>query len=332
MRFMNSTGSTPCQSKWLGSKLKPNAGPAGPPRPAPAGWSRSRRRSRSGGPRARSAPPRRRTRRGSGSSARRSPRTRASIIDSGVDRREHGHGVPDRRPGEARPPCRTPKRGRGPGGVRHLGGRPLAHPLGIAVAPDPVGQDAPGAARRSGGRTPPARRGGCEIAQQRRPYLSSRACRAGQVAVLGQCAVNLEVVSPAGQLEAVVSPGRWPARQTSSSGRSAHWPVNKVNECGIVTLLVSSMLVHMLALAAGCRCCTAAAGPAGPAGRPRTRARGRSRRRWRLTRSRAWWVNVCSQPSTWPGGHQARSRYGWPGSVTRMRRNPAVAAGSSVRS
>ena len=50
---------------------------------------------------------------------------------------------------------------------------------------------------------------------------------AGAIAVVGQRLVDLEMVAPAGQLEAVVAElAGFAAR--SSSGRSAHWPVNSV--------------------------------------------------------------------------------------------------------
>ena len=153
----NATGSRSCQTKWLGSKFRPNAGRL-PTASSAAGWSRSHRRSRSGGPRARSGPPRRRTRPGSGSSAGRSPRSPRSIISGGTGGNiatvcqidepvKPDHGV-------------HPERGRGPRGVGQLGGGPLPDPFRLPVAPDPGGQDALVPLVDRDGRRPPGRSGG----------------------------------------------------------------------------------------------------------------------------------------------------------------------------
>ena len=124
-----------------GVEVQPERGPVVDRLQRALAWSRSRRRSRSGAPRARTARPPRRTRRGSGSSGRRSRRNPRSIIDVGHGR-EHRHRVPDRRAGE--PDHRAhAERGRGAGGVGHLRGRPAPDAFGLAVAPDAGRQDAP---------------------------------------------------------------------------------------------------------------------------------------------------------------------------------------------
>ena len=65
------------------------------------------------------------------------------------------------------------------------------------------------------------------------PVLAQQGVPPGEVAVLAQRPVHLEVVTPAGQLEAVVAP-LLASRQTSSRGRSAHCPVNSVNGRDII--------------------------------------------------------------------------------------------------
>jgi len=49
----------------------------------------------------------------------------------------------------------------------------------------------------------------------------------GDLRVVGRSTVRIQMVAPAADLKPVEP--HWPARRhTSSNGRSAHWPVNKV--------------------------------------------------------------------------------------------------------
>ena len=57
------------------------------------------------------------------------------------------------------------------------------------------------------------------------------------VAVLGERAVDLEVVAPAGELEPVEAPLARSCAASSSSGRSAHWPVKRVTGLAITSIL-----------------------------------------------------------------------------------------------
>ena len=120
-------------------------------------------------------------------------------------RREHGHGVPDRRAGEADDGLHA-ELGRGPRGVLHLARRPAGVP--------------PRARRRPRSRA--GRMSWCrssigwsqtawptrwlEIAKTLQVVLGQRLALAVDVVVLGERPVDLEVVAPAGDLQAVVAP------------------------------------------------------------------------------------------------------------------------------
>ena len=119
----------------------------------------------------------------------------------GRERVEH---VPDRRAGEARDHVDAELRG-GAGGVLHPLGGALLHAGGVAVAPDLGRQRRPGAGRRSGRRRPGPSRW-LPIAQTPRPCRASRSrCRL-RVAGVGERPRDVEVVAPAGQLEPVEAP------------------------------------------------------------------------------------------------------------------------------
>ena len=124
---------------------------------------------------------------------------RVAALDHGRGHRgEHGDRVPDRRAGEA-DHGRHAEGGRGPCRVRNLGGSPLTHPLGLSVAPDARGQDAlvPFVDRVVADRL-------ADEVRRDRPALQAvlfqQRVPSGQVAVLTQRPVDLEVVSPAGDL------------------------------------------------------------------------------------------------------------------------------------
>ena len=118
--------------------------------------------------------------------------------------REHRHRVPDRRAGESDDGGHTEACG-GTRGVLHLLGRPLPYALGVAVAPDPCRQDAPvplvdrvvahGLPDQVVGDRPHAE----VVLRQRLPLALG-------VGVVGERPVHLEVVTPAGDLQAVVPP------------------------------------------------------------------------------------------------------------------------------
>ena len=132
------------------------------------------------------------------------------VLVAGLDggrghRREHRDVLPDGRAGEADDDVHA-ELGGGPGRVGHPLGGPLPDPLGIAVAPDVGGQDvlvplvdrvvADGLPDEVVGDRPHP---------QAVPLEDLAASR--HVVVLGQGAVHLEVVAPAGDLEPVVPPG-----------------------------------------------------------------------------------------------------------------------------
>ena len=105
------------------------------------------------------------------------------VVVPGVDevlagRREHRDVLPDRRAGEADDDVDT-ELARGAGGHLHLLGRPLANALGIAVAPDPVGQDALGGAASMGSSQTAWPLRWLLIAKTWRPYLLSSSFLAG---------------------------------------------------------------------------------------------------------------------------------------------------------
>jgi hypothetical protein len=121
-------------------------------------------------------------------------------------RREHGHIAPDLRAGEADHRVH-PELGRGPRGVGHLGRRPLPHALRVAVGPDPRRQDvavpvvdrvvAHRLADQVVGDRPHPKAVRLEHFQLRR-----------HVAVVGERAVHLEVITGAGDLQTVIAPLR----------------------------------------------------------------------------------------------------------------------------
>ena len=123
-----------------------------------------------------------------------------------TDRREHGQVVPDRGAGEADHGVDA-ERGRRPCGGLHLLGRPLPHALGIAVAPDPrvdhvlvaVVDDrvADRLAVQVGGDRPAAQ-----------PVPLQDVLLGPDVRVVLGRPGDVEVVAPAGDLEAVVAPLR----------------------------------------------------------------------------------------------------------------------------
>jgi hypothetical protein len=121
-----------------------------------------------------------------------------------VVRRERVEHVPHRRPGEARDDLHAELR-RGRGGVLHPLGGAGAHALGIAVAPH-LGRQHALVARVDGSQTA-CRPGGC-----RSPTPTARAARGAPSGCgrspLRERPVDLEVVAPARELEAVVAPGR----------------------------------------------------------------------------------------------------------------------------
>src|SRR5271165_2681903 len=99
----------------------------------------------------------------------------------------------------------TPKRGGGPRGVGHLGGRALPDAFRLAVAPDTGGQDrlvADVDGVIADGLADQVVRDGPAL----QVVLRQQLVPAGQVAVLAQRAADVEVISPAGELEAVVAP------------------------------------------------------------------------------------------------------------------------------
>ncbi len=137
------------------------------------------------------------------------------ILVAGIDHRrgrgrEHRHVLPDRRAGEPDHGLHPEPRG-GTRGVLHLLGRALAHALGVSVAPDGIRQDAAVALvdRVVADRLPLEVVGDGEdlevVALEQRQLL-------GDVVVVDCCAVGVEVVAPAGDLEAVVAPRRGEAR------------------------------------------------------------------------------------------------------------------------
>jgi len=149
-------------------------------------------------------------------------------------RREHRDRVPDRRPGE---PDHRPhaERRRGPRGVRDLGRRPLPHPFWRPVTPDARGQDplVPLVDRVVADRLPDQVAGDGKAAQ---PVLVEQFVPPGQVPVLAQRAVDLEMVAPAGKLEPVVPPR---ARELADllerqvrplPGEKGEWPCHKTSK------------------------------------------------------------------------------------------------------
>ena len=93
------------------------------------------------------------------------------------------------------------------GGGMTFGGGPLANPLGLAVTPDPGGQDAlvPGVDRVVADRLADQVVGDRPDLQV---VLGQRLALARHVRVVGQRLVHLEVVAPAGDLQPVVAPFR----------------------------------------------------------------------------------------------------------------------------
>ena len=130
--------------------------------------------------------------------------------------------------------CDAERRGR-PRGVLHLLGRALPHALRIAVAPDVRRQDRAGGARRSG-RTPPARRGA------RRARSSSDGCARASPGSAGRSpssasARSTSKWSPQQASSRPSKPQRPAFSASSSSGRSAHWPVKRVTGLAIGAIL-----------------------------------------------------------------------------------------------
>lgn len=119
-------------------------------------------------------------------------------------RREHRDGVPDRGAGEADHGVDAEPGGR-PRGVLHPLGGPLPYLLGVAVAPDRGGQDAlvPLVDRVVADGLADQVVGDREDLQV---VLRELLALAVEVVALGQRPVDLEVVAPAGDLQAVVAP------------------------------------------------------------------------------------------------------------------------------
>ena len=158
-----------------------------------------------------------------------------AALDLGeVVRREGVEHVPDRRAGEAvhlldAEPRRRPRR------VLHPLGRALPDALRIAVAPDLRRQD-PVVARRRSGRRPPARRGA------RRARSSSGGCARGSPGC-GRRSRPRRAPGrprsgrPSRRARGRRSPSRPAFSASSSSGRSAHWPVKRVTGLAIGAIL-----------------------------------------------------------------------------------------------
>src|SRR5690606_30129085 len=226
-------------------------------------------------------------------------------------------GVPDGRAGEPDDGLDA-ELGRGPRGVLHLLGGALPYAFGVAVAPDARGQDplvplvdrvvADGLPDEMVGDRPDL-----EVVLLQRLQL------ARDVGVVGQGLVHLEVVAPAGDLQAVVAPFRGePAdlldRQVGPlTGEQRDWPGHR-SSTGTYRLSSAALF----STAARTRWTHRPSSKDGVGSVPSAMA---------VRKSLTSWVKVCSYPSPWPGGHQA-SMYGWPGSVAMIRRNPDSSAGS----
>ena len=141
--------------------------------------------------------------------------------------RERVEQVPDRRAGEAgddldaelrRPRARCPSSAR-----RRAARTPSGSP-----SPHTSGGSTPWWRASIGSHTAwPTR--WLPIAQQPSPWRSSSSRRPGAVAAGRDSACgDVEVIAPAGELEPVEAPLRRTCAASSSSGRSAHWPVNSV--------------------------------------------------------------------------------------------------------
>ena len=120
-----------------------------------------------------------------------------------VVRRERVDQVPDGRPREAvhlsdAEPCRRPR------GIGESLGRSTANALRVAVAPDLGGKDRMVPLVDSVADRLPHEMGA------ERPHTETVAieqpAEAGDVAVVGECLVDVEVIAPAGELEALIAP------------------------------------------------------------------------------------------------------------------------------
>ena len=112
--------------------------------------------------------------------------------------------MPDRRPGEPDDGVDAEQRG-GPGGVLDLRGRPLPHTLRVAVAPDPGREDALVAlVDRVVAHGLPGQVAGDGVHRQAVALEDLAAAR--DVGRVGERLVDLEVVTPAGDLQPVVAP------------------------------------------------------------------------------------------------------------------------------
>ena len=149
----------------------------------------------------------------------------AAVDLAEVVRRERVEQVPDRRAGEAVHLRHAELRG-GARRVLHPLGRAAPHALRIAVAVDLGRQD-----RAVPLVDPVADRLADEVRADR-PHAEAvpleQLAPLLRVAGVGDRLVDLEVVAPARELEAVEAPAARSAGRESSSGRSAHWPVNRV--------------------------------------------------------------------------------------------------------
>src|SRR5216684_4846344 len=138
----------------------------------------------------------------------------ASLDLGPVVGRKRVQHVPRLRAGEAVDLLHAESR-RGASGVHHLSSRPLAHAFGIAVAPHVGGQDA---------FVPVVDRVANSLADQvirDRPALEAVALEdlptSLDITWIGQGLVDLEVVTPAGELQPVESPGGRLARERVES-------------------------------------------------------------------------------------------------------------------
>ena len=151
-----------------------------------------------------------------------------AIVDHRVGhRRERVEQVPDRRAGEAVDDLDAQLLG-GPRGVLHLLDRPGSSSSWRRPGPrrEPSRRSARRVSRARAGRS-----GGWRSPSIFRPYLRQQVVAPLAIAGVAQGLLHVEVVAPAGQLDAVVAPLAGLLADTSSV-RSAHWPVKSVTGRG----------------------------------------------------------------------------------------------------
>ncbi|MCW2583690.1 MAG: hypothetical protein JWQ53_2480 [Klenkia sp.] len=213
----------------------------------------------------------------------------AGLDHRGGHRREHRHGLPDRGPGEPHDGVHAQR----PGGVRgrlHLLGRAAADALGVAVPPHPrVDHVAVPLVDRV-----VADRLAVEVVadrEHRQPVLLEQVLPPAQVGLVLGGPDDVEVVAPAGDLQAVVAPARG---QPADLGEGQVGPLagEQGDGAGHQELLgeqgtgvQTDRSAALRWTASSTRCTASPSAKEGVGCSPAPSA---------PTRSTTWWVNACS--------------------------------------